>query len=53
MRIRIPTPSTSTLADLFGAACIAAFAYFCWAPLALLVVGVAALLASRERVRRR
>lgn len=38
----------TTLLDLVGVAALVVFAWFCWPPLALLVVGVAALLASRK-----
>lgn len=36
----------TTVLDLFGVVCLAAFAWFVWPPAALLVVAVAALLAS-------
>lgn len=38
----------TTLLDLLGVACLAAFAWFLWPPAALAVVGVLALLASRQ-----
>lgn len=38
----------TTVLDVVGIVLIAAFAWFCWAPLTLLVVGVGALLASRK-----
>lgn len=34
------------LLDLAGVACLATFAWFCWEPLPLLVVGLGALAAS-------
>lgn len=37
----------TTALDLSGVAALAAFAWFVWPPLVLLVVGAAALLASR------
>ena len=36
----------TTVLDLFGVVCLAAFAWFVWPPAALLVVAVAALFAS-------
>jgi hypothetical protein len=39
----------TTALDLLGVACLTAFAYELWPPLVLLVVGVAALLASWRR----
>lgn len=36
----------TTVLDILGIVCVAAFAYFIWPPAALGVVGVAALLAS-------
>ena len=41
----------STLLDLLGATALAVFAWFVWPPAALLVVGLAALLASRQAAR--
>jgi hypothetical protein len=41
----------STILDLLGIALLAACAWFVWAPLPLAVVGVAALVASRQMVR--
>lgn len=38
----------TTALDLSGVAMLAAFAWFVWPPLVLLVLGVAALLASRK-----
>lgn len=39
----------TTALDVFGVACVAAFAFFCWPPAALLVVGTASLLVSWRR----
>lgn len=39
----------TTLLDLLGVAALAGFAWFCWPPLVLVVLGAAALLASRVR----
>lgn len=39
----------STLLDLLGVGALAAFAFFVWPPLVLLVVGLAALVASAAR----
>lgn len=39
----------TTLLDLLGVGCLAAFAFFVWPPLVLLVVGLAALAASVAR----
>lgn len=36
----------TTVLDILGAACVAAFAFFVWPPACLLVIGVAALLMS-------
>lgn len=36
----------TTVLDLLGVACIAAFAFFLWPPACLLVLGAAALLMS-------
>ena len=36
----------TTVLDLLGVACVAAFAFFLWPPACLLVLGVAALLMS-------
>lgn len=41
----------TTLLDLLGVAALAAFAWFIWPPAALLVVGLAALVASRQAAR--
>lgn len=41
----------TTALDLLGVAALAAFAWFIWPPIVLLVVGVAALWASREASR--
>lgn len=41
----------TTALELLGVASLAAFAWFCWPPLVLLVVGAAALLAAREAAR--
>lgn len=38
----------TTLLDLLGVLCLAAFAWFVWPPLALLVVASAALVVSRR-----
>lgn len=42
----------STLLDLVGVACLAAFAYILFPPAALAVVGLCALLISRQLARR-
>lgn len=42
----------TTVLDLLGVAALAAFAFFVWPPLLLLVIGVAALGASWVRERR-
>lgn len=42
---------TTTL-DLLAVGCLSAFAWFVWPPAPLLVVGLAALLASRKAVAR-
>jgi hypothetical protein len=42
---------TTTLLDLLGAASLAVFAFLVWPPLVLLVVGVAALVASWKATR--
>lgn len=36
----------TTVLDLLGVACVAAFAFFVWPPACLLVIGAAALLMS-------
>jgi hypothetical protein len=41
----------TTALELIGVASLAAFAWFCWPPLVLLVIGGAALLAAREASR--
>ena len=41
----------STALDIFGVACLSAFAWLLFPPAALVVVGVAALLTSYMRVR--
>ncbi len=41
----------STLLDLMGVSLVAGFAWFVWPPAPLLVVGVAALVASWARTR--
>lgn len=41
----------TTLLDLLGVIALAAFAGFVWPPAALLVVGLAALIASRQTAR--
>lgn len=41
----------STTLDLIGVTCLAALAWFVWAPLPLAVVGVAALAASWKAAR--
>lgn len=38
----------TTVMDVAGVALLAAFAFFVWAPLPLLVLGLAALAASRK-----
>lgn len=38
----------TTLLELAGIAALAAFGWFCWPPLVLLVLGVSALLISRQ-----
>lgn len=43
----------TTLLDLLGIVLLAAFAWFIWPPLVLLVVGVFALLSSRSLTGRR
>lgn len=42
----------STLLDLVGVACLAAFAYILFPPAALAVVGLCAILISRTMTRR-
>lgn len=41
----------TTALDLLGAACLAAFAWFVWPPLVLLVIGLAALAISWQASR--
>jgi hypothetical protein len=41
----------TTLLDLLGVACIAAFAFFVWPPACLAVIGLAALAVSRKASR--
>lgn len=38
----------TTFLDLVGVACLSLFAWFVWAPAALLIIGMAALLISRK-----
>lgn len=42
----------STLLDLIGVVCLAAFAYILFPPAALAVLGLAALMISRQLARR-
>lgn len=42
----------TTILDLLGIGLLAAFAWFLWWPLVLLVLGVSALLVSRQAVAR-
>lgn len=54
-RLRRLAPSreaVTSLLELFGIACLAAFAYYVWPPAALLVVGVAALVLAWAANRR-
>ena len=41
----------TSLLDLAGAACLVAFAYFVWPPVALAAAGVLLLIASRKASR--